>query len=127
MNKYNVEIIETLSKVVEQEANSYEEAEDLVYDKYYDTEIILDYENMEDVKFKPYPPQEVKSNFILNVIYNKEKKELFIKQDKEVKTYKCRDILDLKQYLNGYLENNIELEPVKPEIDIRKNNKDYER
>ncbi len=127
MDKYNIEIIETLSRVVEQKANSYEEAEELVSNKYDKSEIILDYEDKEDVMFKPYPSQEIKSNFIVNITYNKDKKILFIKNDKDVKSYKCNNVLDLKLFLGSFLESNIELEPVKPEIDIRKNKKEHER
>ena len=76
MDKYNIEIIETLSRVVEQKANSYEEAEELVSNKYDKSEIILDYEDKEDVMFKPYPSQEIKSNFKVNITYNKDKKLL---------------------------------------------------
>ena len=34
MKLYNVEVVETLSRVVEQQANSYEEAEELVSARY---------------------------------------------------------------------------------------------
>ena len=42
MKLYNVEVVETLSRVVEQQANSYDEAEDIVYDKYRNGDIVLE-------------------------------------------------------------------------------------
>lgn len=40
MATYNVEVTETLSRVVEQEARNYEEAEKLVKEKYDEEEIV---------------------------------------------------------------------------------------
>lgn len=42
MSKYQVEIVETLSRVIDVEANSYEEALDKVKAKYDKSDIVLD-------------------------------------------------------------------------------------
>ena len=55
MKLYNVEVVETLSRVVEQQANSYEEAEELVSARYSNEEIVLDYNDLDDTSYKPYP------------------------------------------------------------------------
>ncbi len=57
MKIYNVEVVETLSRVVEQKAKSYEEAEEIVSEKYDKTEIVLDWNDLEDTSYKPYPSQ----------------------------------------------------------------------
>lgn len=55
MNKvYEIEIQELLQKVVKVEANSLEEAIDIVQNKYSNQEIILDYEDYKGVEFKEY-------------------------------------------------------------------------
>ena len=55
MNKvYEIEIEEILQKVVKVEANSLEEAIDIVQNKYSNQEIILDYEDYKGVEFKEY-------------------------------------------------------------------------
>ena len=55
MNKvYEIEIEEILQKIVKVEANSLEEAIDIVQNKYSNQEIILDYEDYKGVEFKEY-------------------------------------------------------------------------
>ena len=76
MKLYNVEVVETLSRVVEQQANSYEEAEELVSVRYSNEEIVLDYNDLDDTSYKPYPSQELKKSFNINVDFNKNTKDL---------------------------------------------------
>lgn len=52
MKKYKVEVTETLNRIVEQEANSYEEALDLVDERYQNEEIVLDWHDNCNVEFK---------------------------------------------------------------------------
>ncbi len=52
MAKYNVEIIETLSKVIEVEANSEAEANVILSQRYHDEEIILDSSDHISTEFK---------------------------------------------------------------------------
>jgi|GEM_PF-2175878 len=128
MKLYNVEVIETLSKVVEQEANSYEEAEDIVYEKYRDGDIVLDWNDLEDTDFKPYPSQELKKSFNFNVDYDRTDKTIWIGTDNtSSERFRCKDKEHLISAIKTYIDNNIELENVKPEIDLSKNNKDMER
>ena len=51
MTKYKVTIVETISKIVDIEANSAEEAEELVMNMYNDEEVVLDYSDFEQVDF----------------------------------------------------------------------------
>jgi len=49
--KYQVTIVETLSKIVDIEANSAEQAEYIVMTMYNDEEVVLDYSDFEQVDF----------------------------------------------------------------------------
>lgn len=50
METYTIEIIETLSKVVEVKANSKEQALEKVREQYYESEIVLDSEDFLDTE-----------------------------------------------------------------------------
>ncbi len=50
--KFTVEITETLQRQVEVTANSAEEAENIVREKYRNEEIVLDYQDFVDNEFK---------------------------------------------------------------------------
>lgn len=125
MKLYNVEVVETLSRVVEQKANSYEEAEDIVSARYSDEEIVLDYNDLVDTSYKPYPSQLLKNDFLVTFQFRKDKNELFVTDKKGTMNYSCKNIEELNVLLNNYVENNIELEAAVPEKNIK--NKDYER
>lgn len=58
--KYEIEIEETLSKVVEIEANSLEEALDIVQKRYEKEEYILDYNDYLVVDIRPYDDLDIK-------------------------------------------------------------------
>jgi len=63
---YKVEVIETLSRIVEQKAKSYEDAESKVYDRYRKEDIVLDYEDYKSTEFKPYPSKELEGAIYVN-------------------------------------------------------------
>ena len=65
MGKYVVKITETLSTNVEVEANSPEEAEQIVADEYHDSKHILTSEDFVDVDFKAKEPESSKIKVIL--------------------------------------------------------------
>lgn len=116
MALYNVEVIENLSRVVEQEADSYEDAEELVINRYKDEEIVLDWEDLNYTKYEPYPSQELKDSFILQLDFSKEDGSVIIGTDTSSGAeYRCRTIEDLKDVFNSYVDNYIELEQVKSE------------
>lgn len=125
MKLYNVEVVETLSRVVEQKANSYEEAEDIVSARYSNEEIVLDYNDLVDTSYKPYPSQLLKNDFLVTFQFRKDKNELFVTDKKGTMNYSCKNIEELNVLLNNYVENNIELDAAVPEKNIK--NKDYER
>ena len=127
MSKYNVEVVETLSRVVEQEANSYEEAEQIVESRYDSDDIELNWQDLEDTEYKPYPPQNLKENFRVTFAFDKNKKQLFVEDKRGCINYSCKDVIDLKMLLKNYFDNNVELEAVRPEQIKNKKNKDHER
>ena len=127
MAKYNVEVVETLSRVVEQEANSYEEAEQIVESRYDSDDIELNWQDLEDTEYKPYPPQNLKENFRVTFAFDKNKKQLFVEDKRGCINYSCKDVIDLKMLLKNYFDNNVELEAVRPEQIKNKKNKDHER
>lgn len=51
MEKFKIEIEETLTKIVEVEATSKIEAYDKVYEQYHEEEIVLTSDDWEDTKF----------------------------------------------------------------------------
>ncbi len=116
MALYNVEVIEKLSRVVEQEADSYEIAEELIATKYADEEIVLDWEDLEYTKYKPYPSQELVEYFNVNIKYDSKNKLLnFSNKYDSIATYDCKIQEDFNNALNDFLEDYIELEDVKAE------------
>ncbi len=127
MAKYNVEVVETLSRVVEQEADSYEDAKELVATRYIEQDIVLDWQDLDDTSYKPYPSQKIKDNFSVHFMYNKLKQELIVSDKRGTINYSCKNLEDLRILLKEYFNNNVELEEVMPEKDVRKKGKDHER
>lgn len=114
MKKYNVEVVETLSRVVEIEADSYEEAEAKAEKMYDNSEIILDYEDKEDVNYKPYPSQKIKESFIITVDFDKDERDVLIATETSSGAkYKCETEEDLKSAINTYIFNYIEFDKVR--------------
>ena len=54
MKLYNVEVVETLSRVVEQQANSYEEAEKIARERYRNEEYILEADTLKETNFREF-------------------------------------------------------------------------
>ena len=111
MKKYSVEVIETLSRVVEQEAETYENAQDLVEEKYRNDEIELDYNDLEETNYKRYPYPKLKESFDLSIEFDKGCNDVYISlEGSSGARYDCKNIEDLKRNINDYLDNYIELE-----------------
>lgn len=128
MAKYNVEVVETLSRVVEIEADSYEDAEAIAEEKYNNSDIILDWEDKEDTNYKPYPSQKISDDFVITIDFDKRRRDVYIStENSSGASYKCETEDDLKSAISTYISNYIELEAVMPEKDIRKKDKEYER
>lgn len=63
MNKnYEIEIEETLRKVVRINANSLEEAIDIAREKYSNEEFVLDYQDYKNTDFREYKNEVLKEN-----------------------------------------------------------------
>ena len=58
---YAIEIEETSQRVVKVKANSLDEAFDIVQNKYYNQEYVLDYEDFKGVEFKEYKDEVIKN------------------------------------------------------------------
>lgn len=111
MKIYNVEIIENLSRVVEVEADNYDTAKDIVQKKYDNEEIVLDWNDCNDVEYKQYPASKIKDNINLSLEYNKEDKKIYIySEDGSGCEYRCNNIDDLKNDINIYIDTYIEVE-----------------
>lgn len=117
MKKYEVEIVETLSRVVEIDAESYEEAEAIAEEKYDTCEVILDYEDKKNTNYKPYPSQKIKNDFNIEISFNKRENNLHIKSQNGLEQkYSCKTKDDLKNAIHTYLDLYINYEPVESEI-----------
>lgn len=57
---YQIEIEETLQKVVKIKADSLDEAIDIAQNRYSDQEYMLDYEDYKGVKFREYKDEVIK-------------------------------------------------------------------
>lgn len=109
MSKYQIEIVETLSRVVDINANSYEEALEQAKEKYDKSEIVLDWEDLENVDYKKYPYPKMKDDFILEVHYDKIGNSVIIgTETSSGAEYHCSDIEDLKNSINEYIDNYVD-------------------
>lgn len=109
MSKYQVEIVETLSRVVDIEANNYEEALEKAQKKYDNSDIILDWEDLENVDYKEYPYPKMKDDFTLQIDYNNNDNSVIIgTESSSGEKYYCSDIKELKNSINEYVDNYID-------------------
>lgn len=117
MALYNVEVIEELSRVVEQEADSYEEAEEMVSTRYAEEDIVLDWNDLNYTKYEPYPSQEIVEDFEVNIKYNSKEKFLMIydKYGESLITESCKNSEELKIILKDFFGDYPELSDVKAE------------
>ena len=113
MRKFNVEVVETLSRVVETEAKDYNEAVLNVADKYHNEDIVLDYNDLEKTDYKAYPSRELANSIKMNIEYNKENESISIVDGKGFeKSYKCKNMDDFFEAIETYSLENIKfLEP----------------
>ena len=58
---YDIEIEEISQRVVKVKANSLDEALDIVQNKYYNQEYVLDYEDFKGVDFREYKDEVIKN------------------------------------------------------------------
>lgn len=120
MALYNVEVRETLSRVVEQEADSYEDAKEIVASRYLDSEIVLDWEDLESVEYEEYPSPKIQEGFNINIDFNIKTKELSFRDEYElIATYDCKTIEDLNNALKSYFKDTLELEEDEKEMEIQ--------
>lgn len=113
MKKFDVEVVETLSRVVETEAKDYNEAVLKVADKYHNEDIVLDYNDLEKTDYKAYPSRELANSIKMNIEYNKENESISIGDGKGFeKSYKCKNMDDFFEAIETYSLENIKfLEP----------------
>lgn len=126
MKKYNVEVVETLSRVVEVEANNYEEAEEIVEEKYSNSDIVLDWNDLECTEYNPYPSREINQDFKLNVDFDKTDGTISIgSENGSGTTYKCKTYEDLLLSLKMYCQDYIQYK--EPICEKNSKNKEQER
>lgn len=120
MALYNVEVRETLSRVVEQEADSFEDAKEMVATRYLDSEIVLDWEDLESVEYDEYPSPKIQEGFNVNIEFNINTKELSFSDEYElIATYDCKTLEDLNNALKSYFKDALELESDEIEKDVQ--------
>lgn len=76
MRKFNVKVVETLSKIIEVEAETMEEAQDIVMDMYNNEEVVLDagdYDN--DVEFYPTCINPLDVDYIVSAGWDRDRAE----------------------------------------------------
>ncbi len=126
MKMYQIEIKEDSSRVVDIKAENYEDAINQAEEMWSNGEIVLDYEDMNDVSYEPYPPQKIKDNFSINISYDKKLNNIVISSGVTVRGFRCNDKEDLINIISGFVNDNIEFEPVKFEK-VKDKHKDLER
>ena len=111
MALYSVEVVETLSRVVEQDAPTYEDAESIVEEKYYNQDIVLDSEDYKEVEYRQFPSPKIKESFNITIDFDKEEKNVYISTESSSgATYSCETIEDLSVALKTYISNYVEVE-----------------
>lgn len=120
--KYQVKIIESSSRIVEEEADNYEEAEESVIEKYNNQEIILDYNDFDEVSYYQYPSPILKTNFNIALSYNQEEKKLSITSDDNfTKEYNnCKSYEDCMLNFKNYMNDSIELLKKQEEMEVNR-------
>ena len=109
MSKYQIEIVETLSRVIDIEANSYEEALDKAKAKYDKSDIVLDWEDLENVDYKKYPYPKLKEDIMLEINYDKINNSVIIgTENSSGAECQCSDTEDLKNSFSEYIDNYID-------------------
>lgn len=105
MKKYNVEVVEKLSRVVEVEAKNYQEAEDKVDKMYHNQDIVLDWNDLESQNFYPYPSREIAENFNITIDFDKNSQNVFIGNENGSGTrYNCKNYEDLISAIKTYCD-----------------------
>ena len=116
MSLYKVEVKETLSRVIEQEAESYEEAKEMVATKYAEEDIVLDWEDLDFTNYSPYPSQNIVEDFNINIKYDVKNKMLnFSNEYESIATYDCKNLEEFNIAIKDFFEDYIELDEVKYE------------
>jgi len=110
MKKYDIEIEEILQRVVTVEADSYEDAENIIDEKITNCEIVLDESDYKDRTIRNFVSRELDKPLEILMVFNPSEKELVIESDAGENKYFCRNVSDLnysfKFYINDYLEEN---------------------
>ena len=106
MAKYQVEVIETLSRVVEVEADNYDEAEDEVTKMYDNEEIVLDWQDLVSTEYKQYPSPKLDNDFNLDLKYSKENETLSVIDDKfKNSVNSCKDYEELFNTIKNVIDD----------------------
>ncbi len=119
MALYNVEIRETLSRVVEQEADSYEEAKILVLQRYEDGDLVLDLDDSNGMEYVQYPIQKLNEDFNINLNYNSKLGYLSISDEFEsLLTCECKNIEKLSNELNVFFDDYLNSDKMNLDMEL---------
>ncbi len=126
MKIFQIEIKEDSSRVVDIKAENYNEALKKAEEMYGKGEVILDYEDVNNVLYEPYPSQEIKENFSLNIRYDKKLNNIVICSGVLVEGFRCKSKEDLINAISSFVNKYIEFEPERFEK-VKDKTKDLER
>ncbi|MCI8346433.1 MAG: hypothetical protein HFJ12_00605 [Bacilli bacterium] len=79
MAKFNIEVVETLSRVVEIDADTLDDALFMAEEMYNNEEIELDYNDKVSTDYKEYPYPRFQDDFNVDLNYSKEDNKLKVK------------------------------------------------
>lgn len=129
MKKYGVEIMELANRVIEVDANSYEEAQEKAEEMYRNEEVVLDHEDFNGAFYDPYPSQKIKCNYKITIEYDKKTNTLKMSDsNNKVQESECKSKEDFIFLVENYSRENLPIDKVIPlEQERPKKNKDRER
>lgn len=97
MAKFDIEVVETLSRVIEVEANDTEEAKAIVEDMYNNEEIILDWQDLESVEYKEYPYPKFHEDFSMDIDFSQKDNKVKVKSGNLIDSeLSCKNAEELK-------------------------------
>ena len=101
MAKFNVEIVETLSRVIEVDAEDIDEALFIAEEMYNNDEVELDYNDKESTDFKEYPYPRFQEDFSMDIDYSKKDNKIKVKSGDLIDSeHSCKDVEELKTALS---------------------------
>ena len=118
MKKYDIEIEEILQRVVTVDADSYEDAENIIDEKITNCEIVLDESDYKDRTIRNFVSRELDKPLEILMVFNPSEKELVIESDAGENKYFCRNVSDLNYSFKFYIYDYLEEKEIEKETEI---------